>query len=66
MDPAQPFLSESIIPTLAILFLGWGAVAMGALSVEDSHVKELVTGAVASVMLGFGFLFFLLWCGAYV
>lgn len=70
MDPAQPFLSESLIPTLATVFLAGGAVAMGALGVEtvedSSSVQELFTGAVASFLLGFGLLFFLLWCGVFV
>jgi hypothetical protein len=70
MDPAQPFLSESLIPTLATLCLAGGAVAMGALGVEtvedSSSIQELFTGVAASFLLGFGFLFFLLWCGAFV
>ena len=70
MNPAQPFLDESLIPTLATLFLAGGAVAMGALGVETveetSKVQELLTGAIASFLLGVGFLFFLLWCGAFI
>jgi hypothetical protein len=70
MTPAQPFLSESIVPTLAILCLGWGAIAMGALGVESvegaSRLREILTGTAGSFLLGFGFLFFLLWCGAFV
>jgi len=70
MEPAQPLLPESLIPTLATLFLAGGALAIWALGVESvedvGSLQELFTGAVASFLLGFGFLFFLIWCGAFV
>jgi hypothetical protein len=70
MIPAQPLIPESVVPTLAILCLGWGAIAMGALGIESvegsASLQELITGAVGSILLGVGFLFFLLWCGAFV
>ena len=70
MDPAQPFIPESLIPTLATFFLAGGAMAMGMLgieTVEDSNkFEEVLTGVMAAFLLGFGTIFLLLWCGAFV
>ncbi|KAL7258179.1 hypothetical protein ACSBR1_004322 [Camellia fascicularis] len=61
-------------PTLSVLMLSIGLVITAAFFIYEATssrknrclAKELTTGAVASVFLGFGSLFLLLACGVYV
>ncbi|KAK7844182.1 uncharacterized protein LOC112017762 [Quercus suber] len=61
-------------PTLSVLMLAIGLVVTASFFIYEatssrktrSLAKELVTGAVASVFLGFGSLFLLLASGVYV
>ncbi|KAL3747283.1 transmembrane protein 258-like [Eucalyptus grandis] len=65
---------DSLYPTLAFLMLAIGLVFTAAFFIHEttssrrnlSLVKEVTTGAVASVFLGFGSLFLLLSSGVYV
>uniref|UniRef100_A0A7N0UUF4 Dolichyl-diphosphooligosaccharide-protein glycosyltransferase subunit OST5 n=1 Tax=Kalanchoe fedtschenkoi TaxID=63787 RepID=A0A7N0UUF4_KALFE len=61
-------------PTLAVIMLAIGLTVTASFFIYEatasrksrSLFKELTTGAVASVFLGFGSLFLLLACGVYV
>ncbi|KNA19119.1 hypothetical protein SOVF_064570 [Spinacia oleracea] len=74
---AKPITSpvpQSLYPTLAFLLLVFGLIVTASFFIyaataskkNRSLAKELVTGAVASVFLGFGSLFLLLSTGVYV
>ncbi|XP_010262244.1 PREDICTED: uncharacterized protein LOC104600811 [Nelumbo nucifera] len=74
---AKPITSpvpDAWYPTLAVLMLIIGLVVTASFFIYEatsskryrSLAKELTTGAVASVFLGFGSLFLLLACGVYV
>ncbi|KAI4344514.1 hypothetical protein L6164_011731 [Bauhinia variegata] len=67
-------IPDSLYPTLSVLMLAIGLVITASFFIYEatstrksrSLVKELTTGAVASVFLGFGSLFLLLASGVYV
>lgn len=68
---ASPPIPEALIPTLAIALLLGGATTLALFSVEETlhpnrKVQELLTGTISSLLLGFGFVFLLLWCGAFL
>ncbi|KAF8393537.1 hypothetical protein HHK36_021781 [Tetracentron sinense] len=74
---AKPITSpvpDAWYPTLAVLMLATGLVVTASFFIYEatsskrnrSKVKELITGAVASIFLGFGSLFLLLATGVYV
>ncbi|KAL9255030.1 Transmembrane protein 258-like protein [Drosera capensis] len=74
---AKPITSpvpESLYPTLSVLLLAVGLIVTASFFIyaatssrkSRSLAKELITGAVASVFLGFGSLFLLLSTGVYV
>ncbi|MQM19717.1 hypothetical protein Taro_052728 [Colocasia esculenta] len=72
--PISSPVSEAWYPTLAFLMLAVGLVVTASFFIYEatsskrnrSLSKELMTGAVASVFLGFGSLFLLLATGVYV
>ncbi|XVE70607.1 hypothetical protein DITRI_Ditri10aG0085000 [Diplodiscus trichospermus] len=75
--PGKPITSpvpDAWYPTLAVVLLAIGLVVTASFFIYEatsskrnrSIAKELVTGAVASVFLGFGSLFLLLSAGVYV
>ncbi|XP_056176721.1 uncharacterized protein LOC115670933 isoform X1 [Syzygium oleosum] len=77
MKAQKPITSPvpiSWYPTLSVLMLAIGLVIAASFFVYEatssrrnrSLAKELFTGAVASIFLGFGSLFLLLSCGVYV
>eukprot|EP00897_Mesotaenium_endlicherianum_P001421 jgi/Mesen1/1306/ME000013S00799 len=74
LSPISSPVSQSLYPLLAVLFLVIGLVATAAFFVYEvttskfsrSLGQELLTGGIASVFLGFGTLFLLLWTGVYV
>ncbi|XP_030953073.1 transmembrane protein 258 [Quercus lobata] len=67
-------IPDAWYPTLSVLMLAIGLVVTASFFIYEatssrktrSLAKELVTGAVASVFLGFGSLFLLLASGVYV
>jgi hypothetical protein len=67
---ASPPIPETLIPTLAIALLLGGATTLALFSVEETlhpnRIQELLTGTISSLLLGFGFIFLLLWCGAFL
>ncbi|XP_057537480.1 uncharacterized protein LOC130815137 [Amaranthus tricolor] len=74
---AKPITSpvpQSLYPTLAFMLLVFGLIFTASFFIYEttssrknrSLAKELVTGAIASVLLGFGSLFLLLSTGVYV
>ncbi|GAB4837799.1 hypothetical protein Ancab_027323 [Ancistrocladus abbreviatus] len=74
---AKPITSpvpDSMYPTLSVLMLAIGLVVTASFFIYEatssrknrSLAKELITGAVASIFLGFGSLFLLLSTGVYV
>ncbi|XP_038700743.1 transmembrane protein 258 [Tripterygium wilfordii] len=72
--PITSPVPDSSYPTLAFLMLAIGLVITASFFIYEatssrrnrSLAKELMTGAVASVFLGFGSLFLLLSSGVYV
>ena len=66
----MPLIPESMIPSFAIGLLTAGFAAVAIFCIEeaedDEKGSELFIGLLASLMLGFGFIFFLLWCGAFL
>ncbi|XAR53442.1 hypothetical protein NMG60_11021995 [Bertholletia excelsa] len=74
VKPISSPVPEVWYPTLAFLMLAIGLVMTASFFIYEatssrrnrSLAKELTTGAVASVFLGFGSLFLLLACGVYV
>lgn len=77
MDPtqtmyqAQPLVPEALIPLLAMLALASGALSLAAFSVAEAvdssrRGRELALGFASSLCLGFGTVFLLLWCGAFL
>ncbi|PPD86050.1 hypothetical protein GOBAR_DD17005 [Gossypium barbadense] len=75
--PAKPItgpVSDAWYPTLALLMLSIGLVVTASFFIYEATsskrnrclAKELITGGVASVFLGFGSLFLLLSAGVYV
>ncbi|KAL9224255.1 hypothetical protein vseg_000312 [Gypsophila vaccaria] len=67
-------ISQSLYPTLAFFLLAFGLLLTAAFFIYEatssrknrSLSREIVTGAVASVFMGFGSLFLLLSTGVYV
>ncbi|CAA0842099.1 Unknown protein [Striga hermonthica] len=74
VKPISSPVSDAWYPTLAVLMLAVGLVITASFFIYEatssrknrSLAKELTTGAVASVFLGFGSLFLLLSSGIYV
>ncbi|GMH18076.1 hypothetical protein Nepgr_019917 [Nepenthes gracilis] len=77
VQSAKPISSpvpESLYPTLAVLMLAIGLAVAASFFIYEATIsrknrslaKELITGAVASIFLGFGSLFLLLSAGVYV
>ncbi|XP_071723047.1 uncharacterized protein [Rutidosis leptorrhynchoides] len=77
MKAPKPITSpvpDAWYPTLTVIMLAIGLVITASFFIYEATVsrrnrslaKELTTGAIASVFLGFGFLFLLLSCGVYV
>ncbi|XP_009804578.1 uncharacterized protein LOC107810462 [Nicotiana tabacum] len=71
--PISSPVPESLYPTLAVFMLAIGLVVTASFLIYEatsrknrSLAKELTSGAVASVFLGFGSLFLLLASGVYV
>ncbi|XP_009592834.1 uncharacterized protein [Nicotiana tomentosiformis] len=72
--PISSPVPESLYPTLSFFMLAVGLVVMASFFIYEatssrknrSLAKELTSGAVASVFLGFGSLFLLLASGVYV
>ncbi|XP_051113711.1 uncharacterized protein LOC127239552 [Andrographis paniculata] len=72
--PISSPVPDAWYPTLAVFMLAIGLVVTASFFIYEatssrknrSLAKELSTGAVASVFLGFGSLFLLLSCGVYV
>ncbi|XP_009765524.1 uncharacterized protein [Nicotiana sylvestris] len=72
--PISSPVPESLYPTLALFMLAVGLVVTASFFIYEatssrknrSLAKELTSGAVASVFLGFGSLFLLLASGVYV
>ncbi|XP_024017219.1 transmembrane protein 258 [Morus notabilis] len=72
--PITSPVPEAWYPTLSVVMLAIGLVVTASFFIYEatsstrnrSLTKELTTGAVASVFLGFGSLFLLLSCGVYV
>ncbi|GMH23784.1 hypothetical protein Nepgr_025627 [Nepenthes gracilis] len=76
-ESAKPINSpvpDSLYPMLSVLLLAIGLLVTASFFIyvatssrkNRSLVKELITGAVASIFLGFGSLFLLLSTGVYV
>ncbi|KAI4335296.1 hypothetical protein L6164_013957 [Bauhinia variegata] len=67
-------IPDSLYPTLSVFLLAIGLIVTASFFIYEatssrknrSLVKELTTGAVASVFLGFGSLFLLIASGVYV
>ncbi|KAE9464493.1 hypothetical protein C3L33_03562, partial [Rhododendron williamsianum] len=74
VKPISSPVPDEWYPTLAVFMLAIGLVVTASFFIYEatssrknrSLAKELTTGAVASVFLGFGSLFLLLACGVYV
>ncbi|XP_024960239.1 transmembrane protein 258 [Cynara cardunculus var. scolymus] len=74
VKPISSPVPDAWYPTLAVLMLAVGLVITASFFIYEatssrksrSLAKELATGAVASVFLGFGSLFLLLASGVYV
>ncbi|PIN25127.1 putative membrane protein [Handroanthus impetiginosus] len=74
VKPISSPVPDAWYPTLAVLMLAIGLVITASFFIYEatssrksrSLAKELTTGAVASVFLGFGSLFLLLSSGVYV
>ncbi|XP_074269400.1 uncharacterized protein LOC141592566 [Silene latifolia] len=72
--PITSPVSQSLYPTLAFFLLAFGLLLTASFFIYEatssrknrSLKRELVTGAVASVFMGFGSLFLLLSTGVYV
>ncbi|KAL8137390.1 hypothetical protein V2J09_003391 [Rumex salicifolius] len=72
--PVTSPVPESLYPTLTVLMLTIGLVFTASFFIYEatssrknrSLVRELITGSLASVFLGFGSLFLLLSTGVYV
>ncbi|XP_024388280.1 uncharacterized protein [Physcomitrium patens] len=72
--PIYSPVSESLYPLLAVLLLTIGLLLTASFFIYEvtstklsrSLVHEFATGGLASVFLGFGTLFLLLWTGVYV
>ncbi|CAI9100586.1 OLC1v1037715C1 [Oldenlandia corymbosa var. corymbosa] len=74
VKPISSPVPEAWYPTLAVLMLAVGLIVTASFFIYEATIskknrslaKELSTGAVASVFLGFGSLFLLLASGVYV
>ncbi|XP_011077980.1 transmembrane protein 258 [Sesamum indicum] len=74
VKPISSPVPDSWYPTLAVFMLAIGLIVTASFFIYEatssrknrSLAKELTTGAVASVFLGFGSLFLLLSSGVYV
>lgn len=71
MYQARELVPEPLIPLLAVLCLASGALSLAAFSVAEAvdnsrRGQELMMGVISSIFLGFGTVFFLLWCGAFL
>ncbi|CAK9144129.1 unnamed protein product [Ilex paraguariensis] len=74
VKPISSPVPDAWYPTLAVFMLAIGLVVTASFFIYEatssrrhrSLAKELITGAVASVFLGFGSLFLLLASGVYV
>lgn len=74
LSPVSSPVPPSLYPILAVVFLTVGLVSSASFFVYEvttskfsrSLVREAATGGIASIFLGFGSLFLLLWTGVYV
>lgn len=74
MNPYMSPVNPAVFPSLAVVLLGIGLFFMAWFFVYEvtstkytrDIFKELVVSLVASLFLGFGVLFLLLWVGIYV
>ncbi|KAL5768628.1 hypothetical protein ACOSP7_015177 [Xanthoceras sorbifolium] len=72
--PISSPVPDALYPTLSVVMLAIGLVVTASFFIYEATstrqnrclTKELITGAVASVFLGFGSLFLLLASGVYV